>query len=113
MGNALEKKYDIPKAHNATAGLCQLFKIYHGTSKETNKEVSVWNLSKDDLAKRKPAITDKAILEQLYTIMRKDLASMKDYDADTIGIVKILEVNATFFFFNLVSFFAHVSLAVF
>ncbi len=46
MGNAVAKKYELPTAHSASAGLCRLFKIYHGTHKETGQEVSVWNLSK-------------------------------------------------------------------
>ena len=92
MGNAVAKKYDFPNQHSATAGMCQLFKIYHGVSKETQKEVSVWNFSKDDLSKRKPPITDKATLEQLFTIIRKDIAAMKDSDGETVGILKVIEV---------------------
>ncbi len=101
MGNAVQKKYDIPTEHCASAGLCQLYKIYNGVTKEPPiKEISVWNIAKDAFAKRKPAITDKSTLEQLYSILKKDIQSMKvdpkdakDPKNDCNSLLKIIEVK--------------------
>jgi hypothetical protein len=97
MGNAVTKKYDIPTQHSATAGFCQLFKIYNGTEKETGKEVSVWNFSKDELGKRKPPISEKAVLEQLYGIIRRDITALKDIQLESTGVLRPIEVYTLFF----------------
>ena len=84
MGNSIAKKFDIPKDHTASAGHCQLWKIWPATSKQSGKEVSVWVFDKADLAKRKVPITDKTVLEQLHQIMRKDLLAMRDLACSNI-----------------------------
>ena len=98
MGNTIAKKYDLPTQHSASAGLCKLFKIYHGTNKENQAEISVWNLSKDDLLKRVPPIKDKSVQEQLYAIIRKDINSIKDNPADCSGLLRAIEVSYFFYF---------------
>ena len=50
MGNAVAKKYELSTSHSASAGLCRLFKIYHGKHKDTGEDVSVWNLSKGKIS---------------------------------------------------------------
>jgi hypothetical protein len=90
MGNAIAKKFDVPKEHSATAGHCQLYKIWQGKKKETLSDVSVWTFDKSDLAKRKHPITDKAVQEQVIQLMRKDLAALKDCTCE--GIIQIIEV---------------------
>ena len=93
MGNQVViKKNDLPEKHGATAGFNRLYKIYHGVNKETKAEVSVWNLSKDDLLKRDIPIKDKAVQEQLFMIIRKDIAYMKEAGVDSAGILKAIEV---------------------
>lgn len=94
MGNAIAKKFDVPKEHTATAGHCDLWKIYPGVKKGSNpaEEVSVWTLQKEDLAKRKPApIQDKALAEQVFQIMRRDMLALKE--ADCGNIIKVYEVR--------------------
>ena len=90
MGNEIAKKYDFPQTHNATAGHCQMWKIYPAISKESKEEVSLWIMQKDELSKRKPPVVDKAVLEQIYQIIRKDLASMREHLHS--GILKVSEV---------------------
>lgn len=92
MGNAIAKKFDIPKEHTATAGHCDLWKIYPGTRKADGEEVSVWTMQKDELAKRKPVpLTDKVLAEQVFQVMRKDMVTLKD--CDCIGVLKVVEVR--------------------
>jgi len=93
MGNEITKKYDFPQVHNATAGHNQLWKIYPGVSKETKEEVSLWIMQKDDLSnsKRKPGpVNDKAVLEQIFQIMRKDINVTKEITHG--GVIRIIEV---------------------
>ena len=101
MGNQVViKKYDLSEKHAATAGLNRLYKIYHGVNKETKAEVSVWNLSKDDLLKRDVPVKDKAVQEQLFMIIRKDIAYIKDAGIDSPGILKAIEV--LIYYYNIV-----------
>ena len=98
MGNEVSKKYNLSEEHNATAGHCQLWKIYPGfvTNKDkvTTTDISVWLFMRDGLAKREPvAVTDKSTQEQLMQIMKKDMAAMKEKDMQHHGIVKVLEVR--------------------
>lgn len=101
MGNELAKEYDFPQVHNATAGHCQLWKIFPAVNKETKEEVSLWIMKKDDLAKRKPIpITDKATLEQLFQILRKDVNGTKEIEHGSIlRILKVFEENRNAFAF--------------
>jgi hypothetical protein len=96
MGNEITKKYELPPEHNATAGLLQLWKIYPGvklTKDMVKKDISVWIMSRDALAKRDPfPITEKNVLEQIFQILRKDLMTMKEMNHG--GIVKIIEVSS-------------------
>ena len=98
MGNEVSKKYNLSEEHNATAGHCQLWKIYPGhvvhKDKVTTTDISVWMFLRDGLAKRTPvAITDKSAQEQLMQIMKKDMSLMKEKDMQHQGIVKVLEVT--------------------
>mmetsp|Transcript_8941 Transcript_8941/g.13432 ORF Transcript_8941/g.13432 Transcript_8941/m.13432 type:complete len:1031 (-) Transcript_8941:98-3190(-) len=94
MGNEITKKYELPAEHNATAGLCQLWKIYPGykmAKDMTKREVSVWIMTKDGLSKRDPIpVTEKSHVEQVFQIMKKDVLTMKDMSHG--GIVKVIEV---------------------
>lgn len=93
MGNEIGKKYDVPNTHNATAGHCQLWKIYPCTRKDplNREDVSIWICQKEDLAKRTPnPITDKSIQEQIFQILRKDVACCKDLSHN--GTIRVHEV---------------------
>jgi hypothetical protein len=91
MGGEVSKKYDVPDTPNASAGHCQLWKIYPVTNKATGEEVSLWTLSKDDLGKRKPIpIADKTLQEQIFQIMKKDLTTLKDLNHGSI--IRVVEV---------------------
>ena len=93
MGNAIAKKFDVPKEHTASAGHHQLWKIWPGKNKETGEQVSIWAFDKADLSKRKNnPVTDKTVLEQIFQIMRKDFMLIKDSTICT-SIVRYLEVN--------------------
>jgi hypothetical protein len=94
MGNSIAKKFDIPEENTATAGHCQLWKIWPGTNKTTKKAVSVWVFDKGDLSKRKfNPVTDKTHLEQIHSIMRKDMQTLKDLSST--NIVQVLEVHSS------------------
>jgi SCY1-like protein 2 len=93
MGNELGKKYDIPQNHTATAGLCQLFKLYPVTPKEgsVTDELTLWLMQKDDLTMRATnPITDKTTLERIFQVMRKDINAAKDMSHS--GLVKVIDV---------------------
>ena len=95
MGNSLDKKFDLPKENTATAGHCQLWKIWPGTNKATRKEVSVWMFDKGDLPKRRfSPITDKSMIEQIHQIMRKDMMALKEFQSS--NIIQILEVHSKY-----------------
>ena len=84
MGNSVTKKFDVPKEHTATAGHQCLWKIWPGKSKDASgANVSIWAFDKTELAKKKTPsgatpYTDKAIVEQVYQIMRKDMMGIKE-----------------------------------
>lgn len=79
MGNAIAKKFDVPKDHTSSAGHHQFWKIWPGKSKETGELVSIWAFDKADLTKRKGnPINDKAVLEQIFQIMKKDYTTIKE-----------------------------------
>ena len=103
MGNAIEKKYDVPKDYTATAGHLQLWKIWPGKSKDASgKLVSIWAFDKTELlsgSKGKDGKislnniqADKAVVEQIYQIMKKDLAVMKDSQACS-SLISTFEVS--------------------
>ncbi len=91
MGNAIEKKYDVPKEYTATAGHLQLWKIWPGKSKDsTGRLVSIWAFDKGELLNKKKdgmksALSnlsiDKTVVEQIYQIMKKDMAVTKETNA--------------------------------
>ena len=92
MGSATTKNYELAKTHGATAGHCGLWKIYSAVNKTTGERVSLWTMQKDELTKRSPVpITDRALAEQIFQIMRKDMITMKDINY--VGIIKVLEVS--------------------
>jgi hypothetical protein len=97
MGNEITKKYELPEEHNATAGLGQLWKIFPGykmTKDGQKREISVWIMTKESLAKKDPIpITDKNVVEQVFQIMKKDILTMKDMQHN--GIIKVIEVSNT------------------
>mmetsp|Transcript_36594 Transcript_36594/g.81292 ORF Transcript_36594/g.81292 Transcript_36594/m.81292 type:complete len:541 (+) Transcript_36594:233-1855(+) len=90
MGNAVGKKFDLPGAHTATAGHLGNWRIWPGRSKETGSLVSVWAFDKTDLSKRKSAVTDKALLEQVFQIMKRDFGTLKD--CKCAYILQVIEV---------------------
>jgi hypothetical protein len=93
MGNAIDKKYDAPKEHTATAGHLQLWKIWPGKSKDIfGRQVSIWAFDKTELLNKKKdsggtassidnLTLDKTSVEQLYQIMRKDMTVAKESGA--------------------------------
>lgn len=92
MGNSITKKFDVPKDHCATAGHHQFWKIWHGKSKETGEHVSIWAFDKADLSKRKVnPITDKAVLEQIFQVMKRDFTAIKDASS-CASVVRYIEV---------------------
>jgi hypothetical protein len=103
MGNSVAKKFDIPKEHTASAGHLRLWKIWPGKAKESNKAgntvagqlVSVWTFDKSELLKqndKKGSGMDKNVVEQIYQIMKRDLAVMKDSQASP-QMISSLEVS--------------------
>jgi SCY1-like protein 2 len=103
MGNSVAKKFDIPKEHTASAGHLRLWKIWPGKAKESNKAgntvagqlVSVWTFDKSELLKqndKKGSGMDKNVVEQIYQIMKRDLAVMKDSQASP-QMISSLEVG--------------------
>lgn len=97
MGNAVAKKFDVPKEHTATAGHLQLWQIWPGKSKDaTGQLVSIWTFDKSEYAKRKTTYgttLDKNVVEQVFQIMKKDLAVMKESQAcpHMISTLEVLE----------------------
>jgi len=55
--------------------------------------VSIWAFDKSEFAKRK-AISDKAVVEQLFQIMKRDFAVIKDCKVCS-SIIQIIEVHAS------------------
>lgn len=95
MGNSIAKKFDIPEENTATAGFSQLWKIWPGVSKATKKPVSVWVFDKADLTKRRfNPISDKSVLEQIHSIMRKDMQTLKELSST--NIIQVIEVRCCF-----------------
>ena len=95
MGNSAisRKVQDLPKEPTATAGHLQLWKIWPGVRKDTGEECSVWAFDKADLSKKGRhggEITDKAVQEQLFQIMVRDMKSMKECECG--GLVKVIEI---------------------
>ena len=72
MGNAASfPNYDVASTHTASAGPGMLWKIYPATRKgETEAKVSIWVLSKADVAANVP----KKHREALLTLYRRDVA---------------------------------------
>jgi hypothetical protein len=93
MGNAIAKKFNLPKEHTATAGHVSNWKIWPGKSKDAGGQlVSIWAFDKTDLTKRKlNPVTDKTIVEQVFQIMKRDFHVMKDSKACS-SVVQIIEV---------------------
>jgi hypothetical protein len=78
--------------YSATAGHNQLWHIYHGKTKQTGQEVSVWVFDKSYLTKKNSAPIDKAVQEQILQIMRKDFNAMKDSSSE--NVISVLEVSS-------------------
>lgn len=81
MGNSIQKKFDVPKDHTASAGHLRLWKIWPGKAKDSNQHVSIWTFDKNELLKKKDKNDkglDKNIVEQIHQIMKKDLSVMKE-----------------------------------
>ena len=55
--------------------------------------MSIWAFDKSEFAKRK-AISDKAVVEQLFQIMKRDFAVIKDCKVCS-SIIQIIEVHAS------------------
>ena len=98
MGNSVTKKFDVPKEHTATAGHLQLWKIWPGKAKDASgSPVSIWTFDKSELAKKKTPsgatpYTDKAIVEQIYQIMRKDMTTIKEMHQSS-SVINCIEVK--------------------
>ena len=95
MGNsAISKRVEgLPKEPTASAGHLGMWKIYPGTRKDDGAECSVWAFDKADLAKKdRPggAVADKAVQEQIFEIMKRDMKSMKECECS--GVVKVHDV---------------------
>lgn len=99
MGNAIQKKFDVPKEHTATAGHMQLWKIWPGKNKETGQLTSIWAFDKNELSKKRGpsgnSLYDKAMIEQIYQIMKKDLTVIKE-SQNCPNLISSLEVNFLF-----------------
>ena len=86
MGNSIQKKFDVPKDHTASAGHLRLWKIWPGKAKEgsgnsAGQSVSIWTFDKNELLKKKDKNDkglDKNVVEQIYQIMKKDLTVIKE-----------------------------------
>lgn len=55
--------------------------------------MSIWAFDKSEFAKRK-AVSDKAVVEQLFQIMKRDFAVIKDCKVCS-SIIQIIEVHAS------------------
>ena len=98
MGNSLiTKNFDLSKEHSANAGHLGLWKIYSGFKKGTaENELSIWTMQKDELSKKKPVpVTDKALGEQLFQIMRRDMITLSELNCE--GFLKVVEVGSSQF----------------
>lgn len=111
MGNAIAKKFNLPKEHTGTAGHVHNWKIWPGKSKDSGQLVSIWAFDKADLNKRKlNPVADKSIVEQVFQIMKRDFSVMKDSKACS-NIVQIIEVishiylSYTLFYYSTLTFF--------
>jgi hypothetical protein len=89
MGNEIVKNYELPENETARAGFKSLWKIYPGQVivDGQSKEVSVWILTKDSLPDYEPKI-----MEQLFRLMKKDLAIMKELKPYE-GSLQVYEVD--------------------
>lgn len=97
MGNAIAKKFNLPTQHTATAGHVNNWKIWPGKSKDGGQLVSIWAFDKTDLTKRKlNPVADKAIVEQVFQIMKRDFGVIKESKACS-NIIQIIEVRGVFF----------------
>lgn len=101
MGNSVTKKYDVPKEHTATAGHQSLWKIWPGKAKDGGQNVSIWAFDKAELAKKKGPLgttpyADKAVLEQVFQIMRKDMTVTKEMHPST-SVLNLIEVSIYLF----------------
>jgi hypothetical protein len=116
MGNTniIEKKFDAPKEHNATAGHLNLWKIWPGKSKDSSGSlVSIWVFDRNEISKtKKPATTlstningDKATIEMIYQIMKKDLAVIKETQGSPYLISAIEVLTLTCYPFIFLNFF--------
>jgi hypothetical protein len=93
MGNAIAKKFNLPKEHTATAGHVNQWKVWPGKTKDKGQAVSIWAFDKTDLSARKlNPVADKGLVEQVFQIMKRDLGVMKDSKACS-NIIQIIEVN--------------------
>lgn len=107
MGNSVTKKFDVPKENTATAGHLQLWKIWPGKSKDGGQSVSIWVFDKAELAKRKSPLgaspfADKAIVEQTYQIMKKDMGVIKDMHPSNsvLNCIEVIEESKTALIFS-------------
>eukprot|EP01032_Pedospumella_encystans_P008250 gene8250-9815_t len=92
MGNAIQKRFNLPTNHTATAGHVNNWKIWPGKGKEGGQLVSIWAFDKMDLTKRKHnPVADKTIVEQVFQIMKRDFTVIKDSKACS-NIIQIIEV---------------------
>ena len=94
MGNAIAKKFNADEAHSASAGHMQLWKIRNATTKDKNAKVSLWTFDKTELATAKTGpVTDKAVLEQIFQIMKKDMNALKEMKSS--NVLQLFEVCTT------------------
>jgi len=95
MGNTAISRnvQECSEKHHGTAGHLQLWQIRSGISVKTKERVSVWTFDKAELgnANRKGGVVaDKAVQEQIYAIMLKDMRNMQE--ASCAGVLRVMEV---------------------
>jgi SCY1-like protein 2 len=95
MGNSAISRNvrDIGEHHSATAGHLQGWQIRNGVSIKTSEKVSVWTFDKSDLTKESRkggAVTDRALQEQFFNIMQKDMKGMQLCPCQ--GVIQVVEI---------------------
>lgn len=96
MGNTAISRniQDCSEKQHGTAGHLQLWQIRSGISIKTKDKVSVWTFDKAELgnAQRKGGtIADKAVQEQIYAIMLKDMKNLQETQGCQ-GVLRLIEV---------------------
>lgn len=108
MGNSIQKKFDVPKEHTASAGHLRLWKIWPGKAKDNTgpnagQLVSIWTFDKNELLKKKDKndkALDKNVVEQLYQIMKKDLAVIKESQGSP-NLISSIEVRKYYYLYSI------------